>query len=666
MFKANFKGNKRDQAKNILINLLNKNNKGSFYFNFIHYTIIKIKKGNKMNKSKKEKIFNYDIYFISLIQKNSGYEKRYSIENKICFIKKIEKDSYGYEINDEIIINLNEDGILINYSQSYIDNYTKYFNLIDNNIDPGKYIKKIILDDFNDFLKLDKDKDYFWKIDNKIDFEKNGKEQIELKEQFHKKEFINKFRELIEDKYLKEKHICLNPNCQSIDKTPCKSHYISNFILSNLYTQDKKEILKCYPFDIIHEDIKYKRHLLSDFVLITTAEQNIYNTARIYCGSCDNILFSNFENNSSFFNPKKPESYPEIINLLSIRFKDFIKVKNKEFEIINEGFDYLKDNDYESKINIKKRKKEINKIFNILSKEVKNSLNLKMQFEVNFKIPFAGIAFINNENIRNFFSFIDEFNLRNIDLNNGYLILNILPKKNTSVIVFHFFNLNLFEYNVINTLFLKKIIGHNENIQQFLKFCITSLLINFSEIFMSKDFFDNLSFNKKQLLLNCFLLKDPTMNQSITIEYNSSQEEMNNYINDKIKSDSYFRKEKIIDLISYEIILNENLYFISNNIFYDENTKEHFKYIKYIEKKLKKMQYKLNKKNSQCGNIITYQIIYGYKKIFEFNRILNNLCLKSNINYIDDAFVQSINKKYENLDLEDIISLLSFYAIKNT
>lgn len=623
-------------------------------------------------KKIEEEVFNYDIYFISLMQVNHGYNTFSSLENgvnKVYFIKKIKKDSYGNMMDEEIIIQPNENEIKIEFSEYHMNNYIQYFKSTNNKTNPEQYIKKIILEDFTDFIKFDGDKDYYWKINNVIDFEKNGKEKLDFKEQFHKKEYINEFRNRIEDEYLKQKHICLNPNCTSEDKTPCKSHYISSFILKNLCSENSKEILKCYPFDIINEDVKYSRNLVSDFVLLTNYEQNLYNTARIYCGACDNSLFSNFENSESFFNSSSAELYPNIINLLSMRFIDFIKVKNKEFEILGEGLDFIKDNNNNTKENIYRRKEEIQDIFNIITKKVENPLNLKFQFEVNTKIPFAGMTFIKNENIGRIFSFLGDFNLKNIDLNNGFLILNILPKKNTSVITFHFFNLNYFEYCVISTFFIKNVINKNNgNIKDFLKFCFTSMIINFGEIFMSKHFFDSLSFNKKQSLLNCFLLKDHSMIDYIDIECCSDKVDISNNINDRIKKDVYFKKEKVIDLISSHIFNQDELYFLQKNIFNDENLNKHKVIYNYIVKKINKIQNKVNQKKSEFGEINNYEIIYGYKKVFEIERIYDKVIgrIVSKLIYIDTDFINKILKKYEFLDRESLISLLLLYCLKST
>lgn len=626
-------------------------------------------------KKIEEEVFNYDIYFISLMQVNHGYNKFSSLENgvnKVYFIKTIKKDSYGNLMDEEIIIQPNENEIKIEFSEYHMNNYIQYFKSTNNKTNPEQYIKKIILEDFTDFIKLDENKDYYWKINNVIDFEKNGKEKIDFKEQFHKKEYINEFRNRIEDEYLKQKHICLNPNCTSENKTPCKSHYISSFILKNLCSENSKEILKCYPFDIINEDVKYSRNLVSDFVLLTNYEQNLYNTARIYCGACDNSLFSNFENSESFFNSSSIELYPNIIDLLSMRFIDFIKVKNKEFEILGEGLDFIKDNNNNTKENIYRRKEEIQEIFNIITKKVENPLNLKIQFEVNTKIPFAGMTFIKNENIRRIFSFLGDFNLKNIDLNNGFLILNILPKKNTSIITFHFFNLNYFEYCVISTFFIKNVINkNNENIKDFLKFCFTSMLINFGEIFMSKHFFDSLSFNKKQSLLNCFLLKDYSMIDYIDIEYCSDKIEISNVINDRIKKEPYFKKEKVIDLISGHILNQNELCFLQKNIFNDENLNKQKDIYNYIVKKISKIQNKVNQKTSACGELNTYQIIHGYKKVFEIERKnfrINDKFIDrvvSKVTYTDTNFINNILKKYEFLDIESLNSLLLLYCLKS-
>lgn len=628
-------------------------------------------------KKKEEKVFNYDIYFISLLQENYGYNKFSFLMNGInhfYYTKEIKKDSYGNKKNKEITIyeNENENEIKIVLPQEYIDCYIKYFNLMNNKKNAERYIEKIILEDFEDFLKIPK-RGYYWKVKNIIDFEKNGKEKLDFKEQFYKKEYINDFRNRIEDDYLKQKHICLNPHCKSEDKTPCKSHYISSFILKNLCSENNKEILKCYPFDIINDDIKYKRNLLSDFVLLTNYEPNIYNTARIYCKKCDNSLFSKFENPDNFFNSTSNELYPYIIELLSMRFIDFIKVKNKEFEILGNGLDFIKENEFNTKENIYRRKEEIQDIFNIITKKVENPLNLKIQFEVSTKIPFAGITFIKNENIRRIFSFLGECNLKDIDLNNGFLILNILPKKNTSIITFHFFNLNFFEHYVIRTFFAKNVINkNNENIKDFLKFCLTSMLINFGEIFMGKDFFDSLSFNKKQSLLNCFLLKDHSMNDYIEIEYCSNDIDFCKIINDRIKKESYFKKEKIIDLIHDYIFDQDELCFIQKNIFNDENFNAQKEAFNKIVKKIKKIQNNVNKKTSECGEINTYQIIHGYKKILEIERKTISINKKiidrviSNVTYINTDFINKILKNHECLDKESLISLLLLYCLQST
>lgn len=628
-------------------------------------------------KKIEEGVFNYDIYFISLLQENYGYDKFSFLINGInhfYYIKKIKKDSYGNKTNKEITIyeNENENEIKIVLPQEYIDCYIQYFNLMNKKEDAERYIEKIILEDFEDFIKIPKGKGYYWSVNNIIDFEKNGKEKLDFKEQFYKKEYINDFRNRIEDDYLKQKHICLNPNCKSEDKTPCKSHYISSFILKKLCSENNKEILKCYPFDIINDDIKYKRNLLSDFVLLTNYEPNIYNTARIYCKKCDNSLFSKFENSENFFNSTSNELYPYIIELLSMRFIDFIKVKNKEFKILGKGLEFIKENEFNTKENIYKRREEFQDMFKIVTKKVKNLLNLKIQLEVNMKIPFAGMTFVKNENIRRFFLFKESFNLKNIDLNNSFLILNILPKTHTTIITFHFFNLNYFEYSVVKTFFAKNIINkNNEDIKLFLKFCFTSMIINFGEIFMSKHFFDSLSFNKKQSLLNCFLLKDYSMLDYIDIKHCSDKMEISNVINNRIKKDSYFKKEKIIDLISEHIFEQEELYFLQKNILHDENMHKQNVAYDYIVKKIGKIQNKINKKTSECGNLNTYQIIYGSKKVFEVER----KCFKmldlfidkvvSKVTYADTNFTNEILKKYEFLDIESLNSLLLLYCIKS-
>ena len=188
---------------------------------------------------------------------------------------------------------------------------------------------------------------------------------------------------------------------------------------------------------------------------------------------------------------------------------------------------------------------------------------------------------------------------------------------------------------------------------------------------MSKHFFDSLSFNKKQSLLNCFLLKDYSMIDYIDIEYCSDKIEISNVINDRIKKEPYFKKEKVIDLISGHILNQNELCFLQKNIFNDENLNKQKDIYNYIVKKISKIQNKVNQKTSACGELNTYQIIHGYKKVFEIERKnfrINDKFIDrvvSKVTYTDTNFINNILKKYEFLDIESLNSLLLLYCLKS-
>lgn len=600
---------------------------------------------------------NFYIYFLSLLQKYQYTQK--NNQDGYSFEKNIDFDVFGNKVNFNIEIFIDENKKIkqIQYPNFFIEQFQRDKNYSKKSKEEiQEVINTIIIEDLRHQISISDDK-IIWRIENKVDFEKHNKDKIKLKDIFRDKDSLAKYNIEKNDDYLRNKHICSTPYCNNTSDLR-NSHYIPAFVLRNMLNKKNDSILKAYPFSFNIDDIDFKRNHLSDFILSTTAGPSIYNTARIYCGECENSLFD-YENNELFFTNE--DKYQSIIKSLSQRFMDFISVKGKELDILKKSIK-LNNNANKIKKNHIKKIQLLNKIKKRFpdKQNLSNNHEIQVFFEIDSFIPLSSMAVILGNNINKIFRIKNDASLMNGSFEKSILFIHICPKKSTYTISFDFKNLTYMDLNIVRTFFTKNF--NLKNIKEVALASLNATFSNFSEIFIAEDYFLNLYHNHQYLLLNAIAMRDTNFSEeSIFLGADNlpnNDNDMNNHFMQLYKQD-------IINMNCFNTLLT-NINLLSKKIFVCDRSN-------YIDHKYKEFSsyiyenYDVSFRIDINSNMDerTYYIILDNNLAFKIVRksvlIDNNIILKTIHDKVNSDIVHCL--KYNIEGLSNSLIKTFFYMI---
>lgn len=600
---------------------------------------------------------NFYIYFLSLLQKYQYTQK--NNQDGYSFEKNIDFDAFGNEVNFNIKIFIDENKKIkqIQYPIFFIEQFQRDKNYNKKSKEEiQEVINTIIIEDLRHQNSISDDK-IIWRIENKVDFEKHNKDKIMLKDIFRDKDSLAKYNIEKNDDYLKNKHICSNPYCNNTMDLR-NSHYIPAFVLRNMLNKKNDRILKAYPFSFNIDDIDFKRNHLSDFILSTTANPSLYNTARIYCGECENSLFD-YENNNSFFTNE--DKYQSIIKSLSQRFMDFIRVKGKELDILKKSIKLNNKANNIKKTQIKKMQL-LNKIQKNFPNKDNSSNNHEFQvfFEIDNFIPLCSMAVILGNNINKIFRIKNDSSLMNGCFDKSILFIHICPKESTYTISFDFKKMTYMDLNIVKAFFTRNF--DFENIKEVALASLNATFSNFSEIFIAEDYFLNLPYTQQNLLLNAIALRDQHFSdESIFLGADNLPNKDSDMNNNFIK----LYKQYIINLTCFNTLLpdinllSKKLFIGEQSIYIDSKYKEFSSHIhKYYH-----VDFMTTINNNTDERI--YSIILNGNNIFTIVRktvlLENNLFIKTVYEELNSNMAHCLKANIE--DLNNSLIKTFFYMI---
>lgn len=589
---------------------------------------------------------NFYIYFLSLLQKYQYTHK--NNQDSYSFEKNIDFDAFGNKVNFNIEIFIDENKKIkqIQYPNFFIEQFQRDKNYSKKSKEEiQEVINTIIIEDLRHQISISDDK-IIWRIENKVDFEKHNKDKIKLKDIFRDKDSLAKYNIEKNDDYLRNKHICSTPYCNNtIDLR--NSHYIPAFVLRNMLNKKNDSILKAYPFSFNIDDIDFKRNHLSDFILSTTAGPSIYNTARIYCGECENSLFD-YENNELFFTDE--DKYQSIIKSLSQRFMDFISVKGKELDILKKSIK-LNNNANKIKKNHIKKIQLLNKIKKRFpdKQNLSNNHEIQVFFEIDSFIPLSSMAVILGNNISKIFRIKNDASLMNGCFEKSILFIHICPKKSTYTISFDFKNLTYMDLNIVRTFFTKNF--NLNNIKEVALASLNATFSNFSEIFIAEDYFLNLYHNHQYLLLNAIAMRDTNFSEeSIFLGADNlpnNDNDMNNHFMQLYKQD-IINMNCFNTLLTDINLLSKKIFTCDSSNYVDHKYKEFSSYI--YENYDVSFRIDINSDKDER----TYSIILDNKLVFTIVRksvvIENNYVLKTIHDKLDSSIVHYLKDNIDGLN----------------
>lgn len=317
----------------------------------------------------------------------------------------------------------------------------------------------------------------------------------------------------------KKRHL-VNKECVFCNNKTINSHIISDFILKNI-TDDNMLYTTNFSNEVLDiESLKYDN--FRDLNYVGIEKRTLFTTYPLFCLEHDSLKNKgiNMENNDNLFsrNIESPELNIWAGRKIVHRFLCSFSIQTTQVsEIIRDTLNDIEDSFIHEYLS--ERVYKYNQIVNLICEH--RGYDLDFYVELDFVLPFASIVVRKNEDLFNSSLFThnkDIIEVMSQLSNSGYSVLSITPKTKSTVFYISLRNITEQDVNIFKILIYYLRYEDSESKHCKYKYFINDFFIftflGYGYLFFSDDYFKNIAFLQKNLLINLLNIKDDSFNRN--------------------------------------------------------------------------------------------------------------------------------------------------------